>query len=211
MLAAAFANPIIERVPPVTLPLPTPQAQPTANPAPADAGTVKTALPAATDQPLTVPTWVTWVVSGLCLFAIAALLWILLRERLFERKARLRPEPAPAEGLVEIQAKVHAALEESLSDLDEADVDPRRAVIACWVRLEQLAAASGTPRAVGDTSTDLVGLLLRAHHVSASVLDDLAATYRTARFAAHDVGPAMRDQARAALRQLRDELAAKAT
>ena len=29
--------------------------------------------------------------------------------------------------------------------------DPRRAVIACWVRLEQAAAAAGTPRQVGDS------------------------------------------------------------
>ena len=86
------------------------------------------------------------------------------------------------------------------------DADPRRAVIACWVRLEQAAAAAGTPRQPGDTSTELVGRLLREHQVSADVLEAFAAVYREARFAPHEVDLGMRDQARAALRRLRDEL-----
>jgi hypothetical protein len=43
--------------------------------------------------------------------------------------------------------------------------------------------------------------------VSAGVLDAFAAVYREARFATHTVDIGMRDQARAALTQLRDELA----
>jgi hypothetical protein len=44
--------------------------------------------------------------------------------------------------------------------------------------------------------------------VSASVLDALAEVYREARFARHPVDEATREQARTALRQLRDELSA---
>jgi hypothetical protein len=40
------------------------------------------------------------------------------------------------------------------------------------------------------------------------VLDGFASVYREARYATHTVDTAMREQARAALRQLRDELSA---
>jgi hypothetical protein len=102
---------------------------------------------------------------------------------------------------------VRDALDEGLADLDAMDSDPRRVVIACWVRLERAAAEAGTPRAVGDTSTELVARLLSTSQVSAGVLDAFAAVYREARFATHTVDIGMRDQARAALTQLRDELA----
>ena len=99
------------------------------------------------------------------------------------------------------------ALDESLAGLDEADADPRRVVIACWVRLEEAAEAAGIAPAPGETTTELVGRLLAGSQVSAGVLDAFAAVYREARFATHTVDTTMRDQARAALTQLRDELA----
>ena len=79
-------------------------------------------------------------------------------------------------------------------------------MIACWVRLEQAAAAAGTPRQPGDTPTELVTRLLAGHDVSAAVLYALAEVYRLARYATHTVDATMRDQARAALHQLRAEL-----
>jgi hypothetical protein len=101
---------------------------------------------------------------------------------------------------------VIAAVDQGLSELDDSDTDPRAAVIACWVRLEQAAAGAGTPRAPGDTSTDLVGRLLTEQHVSAAVLVPLAEVFRLARYATHAVDATMRDQARTALGQLRAEL-----
>jgi hypothetical protein len=100
-------------------------------------------------------------------------------------------------------------VDSGLADLD-ADADARSAVIACWVRLEETAAAVGTPREIGDTSTDLVVRLLGAHDISGPVLDRLAGLYREARYATHVVDDQMRQDARAALRQLRAELGAAA-
>jgi len=139
------------------------------------------------------------------LVVLLAMLWMALRHRFGVRRDTLRvagvelPQPST-------QERVRAAVDEGLSDLDDLDADPRRAVIACWVRLEAAAAAAGTAREPGDTSTELVQRLLESHAVSGRVLDDFAAVYREARFATHTVDVAMRDQARAALRQLRDEL-----
>src|SRR5213076_2530874 len=102
--------------------------------------------------------------------------------------------------------QVVAAVDAGLAELADSDADPRRAVIACWVRLEQAAAAAGTPRNVGDTPAELVTRLLAGHAASATVLYQLAEVYRLARYATHTVDATMRDQARAALGQVRAEL-----
>jgi hypothetical protein len=84
-------------------------------------------------------------------------------------------------------------------------------VIACWVRLEEAAAAAGTPRQPGDTPTDLVTRLLAEHRVSAALLARLAQVYRRARYATHSVDESMRGDARDALQRLRADLAAEVT
>jgi len=208
MLAAAFANPTIENVPVAIRPTRTlaesqPEVQPsvlaeTTSALPPDAGPI-------------LPPWVGWLVSALCaagvLVVVATLLWLLFRDRLAARRSPLTLETAAPPTIAESQQLVRAAVDEGLADLDDADADPRRAVIACWVRLERAAAAAGTPREVGDTSTDLVARLLATHLVSGEVLSTFAEVYREARFATHAVDAAMREQARSALVQLRDELA----
>ena len=83
-------------------------------------------------------------------------------------------------------------------------------MIACWDRLEQAAAAPGTPRHAGDTPTDLVGRLLAEQNVDARVLAALAEVYREARYATHMVDDRMRAQARSALERLRADLGAGA-
>jgi Domain of unknown function (DUF4129) len=159
-------------------------------------------------QPV-LPGWVSLLVAGLCIalvvVAVLAILFALLRDRLRVRPvlpADVRPR-APEETAQEVVAAVDAGLE----DLSAEDSDPRRAVIACWVRLEQAAAAAGVPRQPGDTSTDLVTRLLSQHALSSEVLAGFAAVYREARYATHTVDDRMRQQAISALRRLRAELA----
>ena len=145
------------------------------------------------------------VIAGLVVVALAV--WAVLRDQQRRRRRRQgrhvpqRPEARTQEDLV-------AALEQGLEELSDADRDPRRAVIACWVRLEQAAAAAGTPRHAGDSPTDLVGRLLAEQQVDARVLAALAAVYREARYATHAVDDQMRAQARSALERLRADLGA---
>jgi hypothetical protein len=126
------------------------------------------------------------------------------RDRRLVRRPRTITPTSTTEDLV-------AALDAGLLDLSDTDLDPRRAVIACWVRLEQAAAAAGTPRHPGDTPTDLVGRLLAEQHVDAAVLAAFAEVYREARYATHTVDDRMRAQARDALQRLRADLSAGAT
>jgi hypothetical protein len=168
--------------------------------------------PTATESML--PPWVGTLLTVLCAAAVLALvvtlLWFALRDRLSVRKAV--PEVAdPEQVRRRVREQVRAAVDEGLSDLDVSDTDPRRAVIACWARLEVAAEAAGTPREPGDTSTELVERLLTEHAITASVLAGFAEVYREARFATHVVDVQMREQARTALLQVRDELLGSVT
>ncbi|MDP9816043.1 DUF4129 domain-containing protein [Spirilliplanes yamanashiensis] len=155
------------------------------------------------------PEWVTRaalivvgvLAAGVVLLVVAALVRDQLRRRARRPGPRAAEEPAaqPADDVV-------AALDAGLQDLSDTDRDPRRAVIACWVRLEQAAAAAGTPRRPGDTPADLVGRLLAEQRVAAGVLADLAGVYRQARYATHLVDERMRADARDALQRLRADL-----
>ncbi len=205
-VAAMLATPQIRPTP--LRPPPTPDAgQPNVVHAPPQQPDAGTDVGAGQPQSIQLPGWLLTAAQVLCVLIAAAaaglLLWYLLRNglRLRERQ-RERDEPPPTQG----REQVIAAVEAGLSDLDDSDTDPRRAVIACWVRLEHAAAAAGTPRHVGDTPTELVIRLLAGHAVSAAVLYPLAEVYRLARYAKHTVDNTMRDQARAALQQVRAEL-----
>lgn len=143
------------------------------------------------------------LVTGAVLMVVG-LTWVLVRDHLRRRPARSgkhqpRRVRRTAEDLV-------AALNAGLEELSDTDRDPRRAVIACWVRLEDAAAAAGTPRHPGDSPTDYVGRLLAEQRVDAGVLAALLEVYREARYATHTVDDQMRQQARSALERLRTDL-----
>jgi hypothetical protein len=200
VLAAALSSPSVTRVP---LPAARPPQQPEG--AVGTAGPLQAGDTAPADQ---LPSWIGTAAAGLGLALVAvvagALVWYMVRDRFRVRSAPLVSKPdtlAPAR-----TDDVVAALDAGLDRLSDGDADPRRAVIACWVRLEEAAAAAGTPRQPGDTPTDLVARLLVAHQVSRPVLDEFAAVYREARYATHVVDERMRAAALQSLRHLRSEL-----
>jgi hypothetical protein len=165
-------------------------------------------------DPSDLPGWLGPLATVLCtatvLVVVGLVAWTLTRDALAKRRRRAvdyRTERAPPPRTAD---EVVAALDAGLDDLTDTDGDPRRAVIACWLRLEQAAAAAGTPKRVGDSPTDLVSRLLQTHEVSADVLAALAEVYREARYATHAVDERMRAQARAALQRIRAELTAGA-
>jgi ABC-type transporter Mla MlaB component len=144
-------------------------------------------------------------IAGLAVVGLAV--YAVLRDQSRRRKRRKRLR-LPEQPETRTQEDLVAALDAGLEELSDADRDPRRAVIACWVRLEQAAAAAGTPRHPGDTPTDLVGRLLAEQQVDSQVLAALLEVYRQARYATHTVDDQMREQAREALQRLRADLGA---
>ncbi len=205
-LAATRSEPQLERINPAAEP--TAEAAPLLPPGAAETVAGEQGPGAATATVL--PGWVgtvALVVLGTAgLVMVALVIWAIVRDhgRRRSRRAGRAPavaEPRTAEDLV-------AALDAGLEELSDTDRDPRRAVIACWVRLEQAAAAAGTRRHAGDSPTDLVGRLLREQQVDAGVLAALLEVYRQARYATHTVDDQMRRQAVSALRRLRTDLGA---
>lgn len=202
--AAAFSRPGLDRTAPrvnVAPSLRPPELEAVATPQEATAGPDKLVQ---AGLPGWVGTALLGVLAAVLVAVVVLVVWTVLRDQLRRRPRREpiadRPEaPAPTDDVV-------AALDAGLEDLSDNDRDPRRAVIACWVRLEQAAAVAGTPRQPGDTPADLVGRLLREQQVSPAVLAGLAEVYREARYATHVVDDRMRAQARAALQRLRSDL-----
>ncbi len=155
------------------------------------------------------PPWVITAMEWACGIAVALvvayLIWLVVRGWLESATRRAGADSPGAKTLTRREA-VLAAVDASIAELARDDGDARSAVIACWVRLEDVAEAAGTVREPGDTSSDLVTRLLSDHQVSAGVLTLLAELYRTARYSALPIQSSMRDQARSALTQLRSEL-----
>lgn len=108
-------------------------------------------------------------------------------------RAASQPEDEDA-----VREQMRQAVRASLAEID-AGGDPRRAVIDCWLRLERLAFAAGTPRRPADTPADLVGRMLAAHRVSAEALQELAEAYRQARYAPAEVDHRLLQVARGSL------------
>ena len=205
-LAATRSEPQLERIAPDAPPA---EEAPLLPPTPAE--TVVVQEGPAVEAAGGLPEWIgtaALVVLGIAgMVMVALVVWAILRDQSKRRRRRkgrsqpVRDEPRTAEDLV-------AALDAGLEELSDTDRDPRRAVIACWVRLEQAAAAAGTARHPGDIPTDLVGRLLREQQVDARVLAALLEVYRQARYATHTVDDQMRGRARSALERLRADLGA---
>lgn len=101
------------------------------------------------------------------------------------------------------------ALEDSLDDL-RAETDPRRAVIAAYARLERVLAAHGLPRRASETPDELLERILPGLDVDRRSIRRLTDLFTWAKFSHHDVDADMKEDAIAALVQVRDELRASA-
>jgi Domain of unknown function (DUF4129) len=167
--------------------------------------------PSVGDAAKGLPDWIgtaALVVLGVAgAIVVGLVIWALVRDQM-RRQARRAGRRGPVAATPNTAEDLVAALDAGLEELSDTDRDPRRAVIACWVRLEQAAAAAGTPRNPGDSPTDLVGRLLAEQQVDARVLAALLEVYRQARYATHTVDDQMRAQARSALTRLRADLGA---
>ncbi|MFD2764101.1 DUF4129 domain-containing protein [Micromonospora eburnea] len=212
-LAAGHSTIGASRIPPVADHLPYVPEYPTAEPTPSIPVEPRDAAEPASAG---IPQWIltaALVVLGLAaLVAMGYAIWTVVSGAL-RRTTRAIPTQRVRRTAEGTAREVVAALDAGLVELDDRSTDPRTAVIACWVRLEEAAEEAGVPRLAEDTSTDLVSRLLRGDPAagvpaiaSTDVLDGFAHVYREARYATHTVDERMRDQARAALRRLRGEL-----
>jgi hypothetical protein len=141
------------------------------------------------------PGVVPMVVAGL---ALAAMIGLAVAQLLAERRRR-RPPRTPAERLVEL-------LDDTLEDL-EGEPDPRRAVIAAWARMERGLAAAGLPRHPAEAPFEYAGRVLEAALARPASVHRLTGLFERAKFSRHAIGDEDRDEAIAALRAVRWEVA----
>jgi hypothetical protein len=118
------------------------------------------------------------------------------------RKRRWAAEEAVAESLVDM-------LEDTLDDL-RAEVDPRKAVIAAYARLERTLAAHGSARKAAETPDEYLQRILPRLAVDRRSIQRLTDLFTRAKFSQHDVDSGMKEEAIDALTQVRDELRAAA-
>jgi hypothetical protein len=106
-----------------------------------------------------------------------------------------------------LELELESLLDDTLADL-YALRDPREAIIAAYGRMERLFASSGLPREPSEAPMEYLARALGELRASGSALTRLTALFQWAKFSAHDVSPAMRDEAVRALTLVRDELKA---
>ena len=136
-------------------------------------------------QVFSVPAWASWIgglaAAAFVITVVAVLVWHFVRNHWLDIRQVARDADRSGEAMSARREDVIAALDEGIARL-AGDGDARSAVIACWVRLEEVAQAAGTPRAPSDAPADLVTRLLGAHQVSTAALTSLADLYRAARY-----------------------------
>lgn len=177
--------------PPVTLPPMEPAAQ--------------TAVPTAEgveEPPQEVGQVIDWVLIGFVLLVVTAVLLVL--KMLANRKHR-GADPLPLQDDEELTALLEATGEEvRYRALTESD--PRNAVVACWVALEEAVQHSGLRRDPTETAAELTSRVLGRWQVDETAIATLSAAYREARFSRHPVSEQERDRAVEALRRIHEDL-----
>ncbi len=106
--------------------------------------------------------------------------------------------------LPDVQAALAEAADEQRQELLTGT--PRNAIVACWVRLEDVVERAGLPRDRAETSTEFTARVLSTYVVDRSAIDTLAALYREARFSSHELSEPHRQRAIAALDELHTQL-----
>lgn len=142
-----------------------------------------------------------WLLSVVVVVAVAGgsvALWRAARRHV--------PETAGDE---ELERRVLAGLDRAIRDLEEIE-DPRAAVIACYGRLRDLAAAAGIAVRPADTALELLETLVERVPVLAPPSGRLVALFQEARFSPHTIDADMRRIALEALNETRDRLGARA-
>ena len=84
----------------------------------------------------------------------------------------------------------------------------RNAIVACWLRLEEVAGAAGVPSHPTETSTEFTTRVLGALAFDPAMINGFAGFYREARFSRHELGEPARRAAIAALRSLYADIGA---
>lgn len=148
------------------------------------------------------------------LFAFARALASLVRLRLGRVSRTVEPdeydpgEESRQDADAVLRRRVAEELRLLSADLD-SQLDPREAVIACYVRMEAALADAGSPRAATETPLELLRRVLGSYDLPAADVRRLTDLFTEARFSAHPVTDEMRAAARRSLAAFSDAMAVR--
>jgi hypothetical protein len=170
------------------------------------------------DEPVGDDGWFAAVGTAL-LLVLALLLIALMVRREVRRRRRRRRRLREASGtragpsdLAEAQV-VATTLLAATGDLTQTlrSGEPRNAIVACWVALEDVCAGIGLVRVASETSMEFTTRVVATYSVADEPIDALAALYREARFSEHLLTEEHRDRAVDALTALTAQLRRQAS
>ncbi len=141
------------------------------------------------------PGWVSLVIVGVLLAGVLAAM-IVRREQARRRRLALSGTGQLAE-----------LLSETIAGLED-ETDPRRAVIAAWVRMEGGLGAVGLPRRPAEAPLEYVARVLESAKVRPDSVRRLADLFERAKFSQHAIDERMRAEAIEAVTVIRAELEA---
>lgn len=139
---------------------------------------------------------------GVLIAVVVALLFILKALLTRERESREALRLPDEDELV-------ALLEASSDEVRYralAEGDPRNAVVACWVALEEAVHRSGLRQNRAETASELTRRVLSRWEVDPEAISALSAAYREARFSRHPVTEEQRRAAVDALERIHEDL-----
>lgn len=169
--------------------------------------------PGAGDQNL--PDAISLLFQGLVgIFAAIILVW-LAWAMLAAFRSRRRRRTALERVVVPDHHSYDAFLEDAHRELVTATQDqlaalqggePRNAIVACWVALEDAVERAGVARDPAETSTEFTERVVHRVTLDGRAVGDLAALYREARFSQHPMAEQHRERAIALLTRLAEQL-----
>jgi quinol-cytochrome oxidoreductase complex cytochrome b subunit len=115
---------------------------------------------------------------------------------------RRTPPPQPGGTVEEDLAQ---AVDTTIEDL-RRERDARRAIVAAYANMERVLARHGLERRRAETALEYLARILRTLEVRESAVRSLTRLFEYAKFSAHEIDPAMKEQAIGALEDIRDDL-----
>jgi hypothetical protein len=140
-----------------------------------------------------------WAIAAV--LALFALTWGIAAWQRRAPATRREPGLEP-EGLA-------AAIDDALDDL-RSEPDPRRAVIACYARMEGAFDRAGFARVPSEAPLEFLTRALGELRVRPAAIELLTRAFEEAKFSHHPIGERMRDDAIEALAQVRKDLGSAA-
>jgi Domain of unknown function (DUF4129) len=127
-----------------------------------------------------------WLAISITLLVLVAVVFLLWRQvRPGHRRSRSARRPGP---------QLAQAPDDMLEDV-RAEVDPRRAVIAAWARMERVLAAHGHARRPAEAPSEYAARTFAELGPAGSALEGFAGLFEWARFSVNEVTPGMREEA----------------